>query len=204
MRLYIHPMSANARRATMAALQLGTPIELVTVDLAKGAQRQPEFLKMNPSGKVPVLDDDGFYLTESHAIMQYLAEKTPKQTVYPTETRARADVNRWLFWNAHHFMPAVSILNWENLVKPFLGLGAADPVEVKRGEKLVSDCAKVLDEHLAGKQWVSQDRLTLADLAISTDLMVADQAKLPIAEYKNVHAWLGRVKELDVWKRTSL
>src|SRR5690349_7727593 len=127
MRLYHNPFSANARRAVMTALELGTKLELVTVDLAKGEQRKPEFLRMNPNGRVPVLDDDGFFLTESHAIMIHLAEKTPGQTVYPTELRARADVNRWLFWSAHHFMPAVSILNWERFVKGLLKLGEPDP-----------------------------------------------------------------------------
>src|SRR5690349_13067765 len=120
MRLYHHPMSTNARRAVMTAVHLGISIDLVVVDLGKGAQRAPEFLRLNPNGKVPVLDDDGFILTESHAIMQYLAEGTPGQTVYPADRRARADVNRWLFWSAHHFQPAVSIFNWENLVKGFL------------------------------------------------------------------------------------
>src|SRR5579862_1624600 len=105
MRLYHHPLSSNARRAVMAALHLGTEVELVHVDLGKGEQRKPDYLKRNPNGKVPVLDDDGFLLWESCAIMQYLADRTPGQTLYPTELRARADVNRWLFWSAHHFSP---------------------------------------------------------------------------------------------------
>jgi glutathione S-transferase len=89
MRLYHHPMSSNARRAVMTAVHLGTKLELVLVDLAKSEQRKPDFLALNPNGRVPVLDDDGFILTESHAIMQYLADGTPGQTVYP-EDAARA------------------------------------------------------------------------------------------------------------------
>src|SRR5580698_2908951 len=99
MKLFHHPMSANARRAVMTALHLRAPVDLVFVDLAKGAQREPQFLRRNPNGKVPVLEDDGFLLWESHAIMQYLAEKTPGQTLYPEGHRDRADVNRWLFWS---------------------------------------------------------------------------------------------------------
>jgi hypothetical protein len=133
MRLYHHPYSFNARRAVMTALHLKSPVELVYVDLQKGEQRQPKFLALNPNHKVPVLEDDGFILWESCAIMQYLADKTPRQTVYPAETRARADVNRWLFWSSQHFSPAIGILNWERVVKGMLGLGAADPAEVQRG-----------------------------------------------------------------------
>ncbi len=87
MRLYHHPFSFNARRAGMAAIQLGVPVEPVFVDLPKGAQRQPQFLKLNPNHRVPALEDDGFILWESHAIMQYLADKTPGQALYPLEAR---------------------------------------------------------------------------------------------------------------------
>ena len=114
MRLYHHPLSSNARRARMAAIQLDVDVELVLVDLSKGEQRRPEFLRLNPNGRVPVLDDDGFILTESHAIMQYLAVRTPGQSLYPTAPQARADVNRWMFWSAQLFQPAVSVINWEH------------------------------------------------------------------------------------------
>lgn len=203
MRLYHHPMSSNARRATMTALQLGIDVELVFVDLAKGEHKKPDFLKLNPGGKVPVLEDDGFALTESHAIMQYLCDKTPGQTLYPTELRARADVNRWLFWNAAHFQSAVAILNWEHVVKRFLNLGDADPAAVQKGEGLVQDLGKLLDEHLAGKSWISGEALTLADLAIATPLDALDRAKLPVRDFANVMGWLARVQALDVWKKTA-
>lgn len=91
---------------------------------------------MNPNGKVPVLDDEGFILWESHAIMQYLADRTPGQTIYPQEIHARAEVNRWLFWSAYHFAPAVGILNWENSVKRFVGGGIRSPRRL-RTERLL-------------------------------------------------------------------
>src|SRR6185503_15156793 len=166
MRLYHHPLSSNSRRAVMTALQLGTNVELGVVDLAKGEQRTPDFLRLNPNGRVPVLDDDGFVLTESHAIMQYLADGTPGQTLYPTERRARADVNRWLFWSAHHFQPSVSVLVWEHFIKPMIGRGPTDPKEVKRGEELVLEHGRVLDAHLEGRRWVRGNELSLADLAL--------------------------------------
>src|SRR5579883_2888675 len=105
MRLYHHPYSSNARRAAMAAVALDAPVELVFVNLATREQRKPEYLRMNPAGKVPLLEDGDFYLSESQAIMQYLADKTPGQTLYPAGLCARADVNRWMFWCAHHFQP---------------------------------------------------------------------------------------------------
>ncbi len=74
----------------MTALQLETPVELVYVDLQKQEQSQPAFLRMNPNHRVPVLEDGDFYLWESRAIMQYLADKTPGQSLYPSDVRTRA------------------------------------------------------------------------------------------------------------------
>jgi glutathione S-transferase len=196
-------MSPNARRALMTAIQLGVPLERVLVDLRKGEQKRPEYLKLNPNGKVPTLEDDGFVLWESRAIMQYLAETTPGQTLFPTDARGRADVNRWLFWCAAHMSPAATILVLEHVVKAVTGRGPADPAEVARGEALVAQYAPVLDAHLAGRTWVAQDRLTLADFSLAASFALAGPARLPIADYANIRAWLGRVQELDTWKRTA-
>jgi glutathione S-transferase len=203
MRLYHHPMSLNARRAVMTAVHLDAPVELVFVDLAKGEQRKPEFLQKNLNGRVPVLEDGDFMLSESHAIMQYLSEKTPAQSLYPKDLRARADVNRWLFWSAHHLTPAVSILNWEHHIKPIIGAGDPDPAAIQRGQMLVTETARVLDAHLAGKKWVVGERLSLADLALAAPLMVIRQAKLPVNDFANVMVWFRRIESLEAWKKTG-
>lgn len=204
MRLYHHPFSSNARRAVMTAIALGVDVELVLVDLAKGEQRKPEFLKLNPAGKVPVLEDGGLVLPESHAIMTYLADRTPGQTLYPTDVAERADVNRWLFWSAAHFQPSVSVLGWERFVKKILGQGEPDPAQVARGEAMVTEHARLLDAHLAGKQWLAQGRLTLADIAVCTPLMMTQNAGLPVLDYPNLQAWFGRMQELPAWKKTGV
>lgn len=203
MKLYYHPMSGNSRRALLVATHLDVPLERIVVDLTKGEQRGAPHLRRNPNGRVPVLDDDGFVLWESRAIMQYLADRTPGQTLLPSDARGRADVNRWLFWCAVHMAPANTVLVYERFVKAVTGRGPEDPVEVARGEALVAQYAPVLDMHLADKTWVSQDRLTLADLSLAASFALAGPARLPIGDYANLRAWLGRVKELDAWKSTE-
>jgi glutathione S-transferase len=187
----------------MTVHQLGADVELVLIDLARRAQTAPSFVRMNPNGKVPVLEDEGFLLWESHAIMQYLCDVTPGQTLYPQEARARADVNRWLFWCSHHFAPAVGTLNWERFVKKITGRGEPDPAEEQRGETLVRDLVRILDGHLAGKEWIAQGRLTLADLSIASPLMAAVPARLPLDGRPHLAAWLDRVQALDAWKKTT-
>jgi glutathione S-transferase len=203
MRLYYSPVSSNSRRALLAAVHLGVDLDLTVVDLRQGAQRAPDFLGKNPNGKVPVLEDDGFFLWESSAIMQYLADKTPGQTVYPTEVRARADVNRWLFWSAHHFAPAVGALSYEHFVKPLLGKGAPDPDAVSRGEAVFVELARVLDHHLAERKWLAQDRLTLADFAVAAPLMAIERARLPMKGFNRLGVWFARVQVTDAWRKTE-
>ncbi len=206
MKLHFHPMSGNSRRAMLVATHLAAKVDLVRVALESGEQRTPEFLRLNPNGRVPVLEDGALVLWESNAIIEYLADKTPGQTVYPTELAARADVSRWLFWSAQHFAPAIGIFNWENSVKKFIGLGDPDPVEISRGEKLLAACAHVLDRHLEGKTWLAQDRLTLADFSVAAPLAALVSAKLPIMkdkEHPHLRAWFSRVEALDAWKKTA-
>lgn len=200
MRLHYHPMSPNSRRALMAAIQLGAPVERVLVDLRKGEQKRPEYLALNPNGKVPTLEDDGFVLWESRAIMTYLADRTPGQTLYPQEVHARADVNHWLFWDAVHLSPAVQVLTYERVVKAMLGQGDPDPKEVERGNRLVAPLLPVLDGHLASREWLCGTALTLADLSLATPLGFAERAQIALPA--NVGAWLGRVQALDAWKQT--
>ena len=129
--------------------------------------------------------------------------KPPGQSLYPTDPRARADVNRWLFWAGQHFTPAVGIFFYENVVKSMIGRGAPDPVELKRGETLFNEFAAVLDAHLAERQWICGSSLTLADLSIGASYGCAAPGKAPVAWYANVQRWFGRIQALGVWKQTE-
>jgi glutathione S-transferase len=205
MRLYYHPLSSNSRRAVMTAIHLGAPLDLTVVDLLKGEHRTEDFLKLNLNGKVPLLDDGGFLLWESHAIMQYLADVSPGQTLYPGDPQARADVNRWLFWSAYHFTPAVGVISRKRVSKRMVGgSGDPDPAEIARGEALVTAAAGVLDAHLADKQWIAQDTLTLADFAIAAPLMHTTAAQLPVGGFAHLQAWFARVQALEAWKKSAV
>jgi glutathione S-transferase len=205
MRLYYHPLSSNSRRVLLTAVQLGVRLDLVVVDLVNGEHKSSRYLQINPNGKVPLLEHDGFHLWESHAIMQYLADTCRGETLYPHAIQARADINRWLFWSAYHFTPAVGLISRERVSKKMVGgSGGPDPAEIARGEALLTAAADVLDRHLADRQWIAQDRLTLADLAIAAPLMHTAAAELPVGGYRHLQAWFARVSALDAWQKTAL
>jgi glutathione S-transferase len=90
------------------------------------------------------------------------------------------------------------------VVKRFLGLGEPDAGQIARGEALFHDFAKVLDAHLASREWISGKSLSLADIAIGCPLMVTVPAQIPIAPYANIQKWFARVQELDSWKKTGI
>lgn len=203
MKLFHHPMSSNARRARMAAILLGHEPELVLVDLATGAQRKPEYLAINPNGKVPTLVDGDVVVWESLAIMTYLADRTPVQSLYPVELVARTHVNKWLFWTANHWSPAIAQLNFENFLKKMFGGGEPNEYAVQRATGLFHDFAKVLDATLASSRHVAGEALTLVDLAIAAPLMYAQMSKLPLEGYPHVTRWFDGLRQLDAWKATE-
>jgi glutathione S-transferase len=203
MRLHHNPLSSSARRAVMTAKHLGLNVEYVVRDLTSPADRA-SLVKLNPNNKVPVLEDGDLVLWESHAIMQYLADKTAGQSLYPTDLRARAEVNRWMFWGNSEWYPAIGILNFEHFVKAMIGAGPTDPQQVKRGEEMFHKSAKVLDAHLAGREWMCGAGVTLADYGLASGLMTRERARMPVAPYTNILTWFDRVRALDAWKQTDL
>ena len=203
MRLYNNPLSSNARRVLLTAHVLGVPLELVEVNLKDEAARK-RLREVNPNGKLPVLEDGSFTLWESCAIMQYLADQTPDQELYPQDARARADINRWMFWACQHFAPAVGVLTFENIWKAMRGMGEADPRELARGERELLQFGAVLDAQLEGREWVTGKSLSLADLAIAPSLMYIERGRLPLERFPNLMAWFERIKALEAWQQTDV
>ncbi|KQV47794.1 MULTISPECIES: glutathione S-transferase family protein [unclassified Duganella] len=202
MRLYHNPLSSNARRVLLTASELGIKLDQVIIDFASDADRK-RLEEVNICGKVPVLEDDGLHLWESCAIMQYLADKHGAAELYPTGLKERADVNRWMFFGAQHFAPAIGILTWQYLWKKLVTGEGPDPVEVAKGETYVHEHASVLDKHLATRQWLSGDKLSLADFAVAAPLMYLARANIPVEQYKNVLAWFERIQQLPAWQDTE-
>jgi glutathione S-transferase len=203
MRLYYNPFSSSARRVVMTVRQLQASVELVLIKNLRDPVEREQLIRLNPNAKIPVLEHGDFVLWESNAIMQYIADQVPGQTLYPTGLRERADVNRWLFWSSQHWAPALGVLTWENWMKQLFGAGERDGAAVARGERELAQFAGVLDAHLRGREWVSGRGLTLADLALAVSLMRAQEASIPLADYPNLVAWFERVRALDVWRSTQ-
>ena len=203
MKLYMNAMSPNVRRVRLTAAVLGMDLEEKKLDFTKGEHKNPEYLALNPNGAVPTLVDGDFVLTESRAIMQYLASKKPESGLLPRDEKARADVVRWQFWDASHFSPQLGTLAFEKMLKPMMGMGEPDQRKIDDALSNFRRFGGVLNKRLEGKKYVMGDALTIADLTLASSLMYARQADAPLGEFPNIQAWFSRISDTDAWKKTS-
>jgi glutathione S-transferase len=203
MKLYGFPPSPRTWQVLAVAAHLGTPLELEFVDLPNGDQRNPEFLAINPTGRVPALVDGDFKLWESTAITQYIAgQKT--NTLWPDDVRTRADIMRWQSWGiAHWDRDACEPLLFERVVKQILNAGPPDEALVADATQQFKNSAGVLDAHLAKQPYLVENSVTLADFSVAAPLFYSDRAGFPLAEFPNLREWFGRVSSLACWKQTA-
>jgi glutathione S-transferase len=203
MKLFYNPISPNVRRARLTAAVLGIQLEEKKLDFAKGEHKSPEYLALNPNGAVPTLVDGDYVLTESRAIMQYLASKKPASGLLPRDEAARADVTRWQFWDASHFSPHLAAVAFERVLKGVFGMGDPDQRKIDDALANFRRFGAVLNKRLEGKSYVVGNSLTLADLTLASSMMYSKQADVPVGELPNVQAWFSRISELDAWTKTS-
>jgi len=201
MKLYQFPLSPNCQKVVAVAHEAGVPLTIVNLDVFKGEAKSAEMLARNPNGKIPVLDDDGFVLWESNAMLGYVASKADRTDLAPTAPRDRANVDRWLAWSNAHFSPAVRKVAFERIVKKLAGLGAPDEAAVKAGTEEFAVVASVLEQSLAGKEFLC-GRITIADFANVTYAAICEDAGLALTRYPNVQRWLGRMLERPSMQRT--
>ena len=199
MKLYSSPGSPNALRTRAVIAELGLPVEIVNVDIAKGENRTPDYLKLNPNGKVPTLVDGDLAIWESRAINSYLAGLKPEADLYPADPKQRAVVDQWSNWQAIHLGPAMQKVAFERVQKKAFGRGEADEAAIAGDVKTVADLLPVLDNALAGKDWIA-GKLSLADFALATTFILRKAANLGVEKFRNVTAWIERLEALPSWQ----
>jgi len=200
MKLHYIPTSPNGIKVRAALEHLGLKAELISINPIYLEHKTPEFLRLNPNGRLPVLEDDGFVLWESNAILQYLGSKCPDSGFWPAAPQAQADISRWMCWGLAHWGPAISTVLYENLAKRSLGRGEPDSAAVTKALDDFRRCAQVLDPHLEGRQFVGGDVLTAADFALAPLLIYGDPGGLPWREYGRLVQWYERIADQPSWR----
>jgi glutathione S-transferase len=198
MKLYYFE-SINPRKVCAAARYLGSPVAFVRIDLSKGEHKAPQYLAINPNGKVPALTDGDSKLWESNAIMAHLA-KAAGSDLWPRDDDRKLDVVRWLSWNSEHFTRHAGTLYFQHIIKPALLRADPDPKAVEEATGFFKQFASVLNEHLRGRKFLIGDSPTIADFAVAVTLPYAEKAKIPVAEFPEIARWHDRMNELPGWR----
>jgi len=178
--------SVNVQKVVWTARELELPFERIDVGGAFGGNRTPEYLRMNPNGKIPLIDDGGFVLWESNAIVRYLAAKHGGGRLWPESLQRRADADRWMDWQATELTPAMR--------DAFMQL-IRTPAE-KRSQALVdaSNAATetlmaILDTHLAERRFMTGEAFTAADVVVGCAAHRWLGLPQPHAPRPNVERW---------------
>ena len=203
MKLYYFQRSHHSRRVLAALNHLGMAVDLEHRDLVKGEHHTPELQAINPGGMLPLLVDGDFVLSESNAIMMYLADKHGPTSLYPQEMQARARMHQWLSWQMCHFGPATSPFVFEHIVKPLIGGGPVDEARLAKAREDFLRFGKILDAQVATGSFVAGSEVTLADFAIASNLMYAGPAKMPLADLPNAMRWYARIEALPAWQASA-
>ena len=190
--LHGFPYSHNNRKVLVTAHALGLPLELNLVNIVAKESFKPEFLKLNPNGLTPVLQDSDFLLWESAAIMQYLCAQVGETPLYPSAPQLRARVDQWLHWNSRHWDPALEPFVVERMVMPLEGK-PTDEAVVARSVIDTGKYAPVLEQQLGQSAYVAGETLTIADIACSALLLYHRFCRLPLNDCPHIWAWFERV-----------
>lgn len=163
LRIWGRLSSVNVQKVVWCADELELAYERIDAGGRFGVNDTPEFLARNPNGLVPVIDDDGFVLYESNAIVRYLAARDSRSTLWPDDLRKRADADRWMEWQSTSFTPAMWAIFWQLIRTPADKRDAA-AIEASRAkcEKLTA----LLDAHLAKHRYLTENGFTTADIVV--------------------------------------
>ncbi len=198
MKLYYFE-TPNGRKPCAVAKYLNAPVEYVRIDLSKGEHKQPDFLAINPNGKIPALEDGDIKLWEGHSIMAYLAHKAGSD-LWPNDPLDQIEIMKWLNWDTAHFSRHAGRLFFENRLKGAFGLGQPVQSEIEDATKFFRQFASVLNNHLRGRTYVVGDTLTIADFGLASFLPTAKEAKLPLDGCDEVQRWHGDMMKINAWR----
>lgn len=187
-RLYTFPLSGHAHRVQLFLSLLNLPVELIQVDLTKGAQKTPEFLTLNPLGQVPVLQDGEVTLSDSNAILVYLASKYGTPGWLPQDPLGAAKLQRFLTISASELLRGPASARLIHVFKAALDINQALAISKR--------ILPVLEGDLAGQAYFMGDTISLADISLYTYIAHAPEGGVSLEPYPNIRAWVQRIQAL--------
>lgn len=197
LKIYGSDLSSPANKIRFVANYLGIKYDYIVVKLREGEHQRPEFLKINPIGKVPAIDDDGFCLFESNAICRYLADKQ-QSNIYPRGLKERAIVDGWIDFGSMHVGVAVSKIVYNRIFAPIRKV-EIDERSIKEGLEFLARFLPIVDKQLSTNKYIAGNSITLADFNILAALDPVEMALIDIKPYENICRWRAGLKKQDFY-----
>ncbi|PKH02171.1 glutathione S-transferase [Psychromonas sp. MB-3u-54] len=190
--LYSFPFSLPCYRTRLAACLLGRPAEIVEIDITKGEQQQADFLRINPLGQVPALVDleSNITVSDSVAILRYLAKNSENEKWLGASLQQQTQVDILLSLTSNELKDSVEKARLINAFK------LLPESEFPACEQVASKILPILNQKLAGKDWLTGNTPTIADIAVYSTLIYIDEAQLALTPYENILAWIARFESL--------
>jgi len=198
LKLHQHPLSTYSRRVRIALIEKGLRAEMVDVDMAAGAHRQPVYQALNPYGRVPTLDEDGFLLYESTAILDYLEATHPTPPLVPPEARGRALVAM------HVKLCEIQLARQTGIIifpKRFLPKERWDEAAMAQAKKEIEKHLAIVERQIAGREWMAGDRYSLVEVCYTP--FVEFFPLMEITPPPAVAAWTRRMLERPSARETK-
>jgi glutathione S-transferase len=190
--------SSNLKKVTWLCEEIGLPHERIDAGMAFGVVDTPEYRKLNPNGLVPTIDDEGFILWESNAIVRYLAAKHAAGTLWPTDLKVRADADRWMDWCTSTLSPTVRPVFW-NLVRT--PPEQRNMKEIEDGSKNMAELLVRLDAALAGRNFIAGDRFSMGDIAFGPIVYLVNNVSFDRPKLANYDAWYTRISARPAFRK---
>lgn len=197
LKLYQTPISGNSRRVWIALLEKEIPFESVLLNL-DGDQYQPEFLAISPFHHIPVLEDEGFIIVESLAILDYLEAKYPTPALLPTDAKALATVRMVEMVTVNELLPAMI-----QLTSQAMGFAKVEPQKLEQVKQKAIAVLNFFENLLNDSPYFGSDRLTIADVVAGTAVPQLPDIGVPLDDYPKLSAWSFRLKSRPSWQQTQ-
>ncbi|EPF73333.1 glutathione S-transferase family protein [Acinetobacter rudis] len=188
MKLYDLELSGNCYKVRLFAALANIDLELIAVDFLAGEHKSTELLKLNPFGELPILDDHGFILRDSQAILIYLANKYAGEAWWPSSPQQQAEVSQWLFVTANEIQHGPCAARLIDLFQYPLD----KQVALIKAERILT----ILNTHLSEHTWLAINRPTIADIAVYPYVALAHEGSIDLSPYVHIQAWLKRIQAL--------
>lgn len=205
--IYFNPITANSIKMQLLCNALDIKPDFKKIELHQGEQKSLQFLQLNPDGKIPVLVDGEHVLSESNAILQYLAQKY-QSPLWPADLKAQSQALKWLFWQSNGWNEAIGAFAHRRVVLPHWGYGGREKLSPQRLDHFHRvmtkfDIALAGKQYLAGDHFLVGDSITIADISIASFLIFAAEAQIPVGDYVNVSRWLEQLADTPWWQTTK-